>query len=83
MLQWLGLIALVSYSTQVVTRSDLPMYALLATRDGLSLKNDVVINLAHSLSPPNNNNSSWLLSSCHISFDLLPVTHDLKLITYS
>ena len=31
-LQWLDLHALVLYSTQLVTRSDLAMYALLATR---------------------------------------------------
>ena len=41
--QWLALLALVSYSTQVVTRSDLPMYAQLATHDSHSLENDVVI----------------------------------------
>ena len=38
MLRWLAQLALVLNSTQIlVTRSDLPMYALLVTYDSLSL----------------------------------------------
>ena len=68
-LQWLAQLALVLNSTQVlVTRSDLPMYALLATHGSLSLKNDdVIIMNTHHLCRTTHTCGSWLLTSCLIA----------------